>query len=218
MMQAAHHLRGDWLSRLQSLAPLVVAAALAGFTWWLVASSPESEQAARPMADPAVPDYELAQARLARFDANGRLEAVLDGDRMRHYPATQSLQVDAMQMAARHADGRRLQAQAEQGEWQEGSGVVTLTGGADVRMLPAAAGAGVSAADSEPAGTTRVRGEQLKLDTRARVVSSQQPVWLTRDRSEVRARSLRHDEVAGLTDLGGRVVGRLQAQSPPLPR
>lgn len=213
-MQPAHQLRGDWLSRLQSLAPLVVAAALAGFTWWLVASSPESEQAARPMADPAVPDYELAQARLARFDANGRIEAVLDGDRMRHYPATQSLQVDAMQMAARHVDGRRLQAQAEQGEWQEGSGVVTLTGGADVRMLPAAAASGAA---SEPAGTTRVRGEQLKLDTRARVVSSQQPVWLTRDRSEVRAQSLRHDEAAGLTDLGGRVVGRLQGQSRPLP-
>jgi lipopolysaccharide export system protein LptC len=215
MMQPAHHLRGDWLSRLQSLAPLVVAGSLAGFTWWLVASSPESEQASRSVADPAVPDYELAQARLARFDANGRIEAVLDGDRMRHYPSTQSLQVDAMQMAARHVDGRRLQAQAQQGEWQEGSGVVTLTGGADVRMLPAAPGA--SGAANEPAGTTRVRGEQLQLDTRARVVSSQQPVWLTRDRSEVRAQSLHHDEAAGLTDLGGRVVGRLQGQSRPLP-
>lgn len=205
MTQAARHSRGDWLSRLQSLAPLVVAAALAGFSWWLVASSPESEQASRPMADPAVPDYELAQARLARFDANGRIEAVMDGDRMRHYPATQTLQVDAMQMAARHTDGRRLQAQAEQGEWQEGSGMVTLTGGADVRMLPAESGA---------SGTTRVRGEQLKLDTRARLVSSQQPVVLTRERSEVRAQSLRHDEAAGLTELGGRVLGRLQSQAP----
>lgn len=212
MSQAPSAHRLDWLARLQSVAPLLLAAALAGFTWWLVSSSPEP--AAPPRAEPerGVPDYELASARLARFDARGRLESVLDGERMRHYPASQTLEIDRMQLAARHPDGRRMQAEALRGEWNEGSGVATLTGGADVRLSPAAPSLtlsprGASAAPRD--GVTRLVGEQLRLNTQARVVSSTQPVVLTRDGSEVRAQSLEHDEGTGLTLLGGRVHGRI---------
>jgi lipopolysaccharide export system protein LptC len=125
----------DWLARVQSAAPLVLAAALAGFTWWLVASSPDVGDGARPPEpDRGTPDYELAHARLARFDAHGRLEAVIDGDRMRHYPVTQTVQIDAMQLAMRHPDGRRVLAQAREGEWSEGRGLASLSGQADVRL------------------------------------------------------------------------------------
>lgn len=202
----------DWLARAQSAAPLVLAAALAGFTWWLVVSSPEVGDAARaPEPDRGTPDYELAHARLARFDAQGRLEAVLDGDRMRHFPVSQTVQIDAMQMAMRHPDGRRVLAQAREGEWSEGRGLASLVGEADVRLADAgvswSAGA-ASAAELGP-GVTRILGERLDLDTRARVLTSQQPVTVLREGSTVRAQTLRHDEPAGLTELGGRVQGRL---------
>lgn len=200
----------DWLARLQAALPVVVAAALAGFSWWVVSSSPAPRQA-RPQAQADDrPDYVLSHARIARFDAEGRLEAVLDGETMRHRPVSQAMEIDAMVMSARHADGRSVQASARQAEWLERTGVVTLTGAADVRLMPApltpVAGQGLRA------GTTRVVGEGLRLDTHARVLTSSLPVTVTRDHSEVRAQSLQHDDVAGLTLLGGRVRGRLDAQ------
>lgn len=205
--------RMDWLARAQSAAPLVLAAVLAGFTWWLVVSSPDVGDGARPPEpDRGVPDYELAHARLARFDAQGRLEAVIDGDRMRHYPVTQTVQIDAMQLAMRHPDGRRVLAQAREGEWSESLGLASLTGEADVRLADAGVLLPTQAApvgERGDAGVTRILGERLDLDTRARVLTSKQPVTVLREGSTVLAQTLRHDEPAGLTDLGGRVHGRL---------
>lgn len=204
--------RMDWLARAQSAAPLLLAGVLAAFTWWLVASAPGAGEAARPSEpDRGTPDYELAHARLARFDAQGRLEAVLDGDRMRHYPATQTVQIDAMQMAMRHPDGRRVLAQAREGEWSETRGLASLVGQADVRLADAGVvlPAGAASAAELGAGVTRILGERLDLDTRARVLTSQQPVTVLREGSAVRGQTLRHDEPAGLTDLGGRVQGSL---------
>lgn len=205
--------RMDWLARAQSAAPLVLAGVLAGFTWWLVVSSPDVGEGARPAEpDRGTPDYELAHARLARFDAQGRLEAVIDGDRMRHYPVTQTVQIDAMQLAMRHPDGRRVLAQAREGEWSEVKGMASLSGAADVRLadvgvvLPALAS---DIGERGEAGVTRILGERLDLDTRARVLTSQQPVTVLREGSTVRAQTLRHNEPAGLTDLGGRVQGSL---------
>lgn len=219
-MSARAH-RMNWLARAQSAAPLLLAGALAGFTWWLVVSSPDAADGARaPEPDRGTPDYELAHARLARFDAQGRLEAVIDGDRMRHYPATQTVQIDAMQLAMRHPDGRRVLAQAREGQWSEGQGLASLSGEADVRLadagvlLPASASPGSDDASLErrgAAGVTRILGERLELDTRARVLTSQQPVTVLREGSTVRAQTLRHNEPDGLTDLGGRVQGTLVA-------
>ncbi len=204
----------DWLARAQSFAPLVLAGVLAGFTWWLVVSSPDVGGGARPPEpDRGTPDYELAHARLARFDVQGRLEAVIDGDRMRHYPVTQTVQIDAMRLALRHPDGRRVLAQAREGEWSETRGLASLTGEADVRLadvdvVPSAL-AGADAGEGAAVGVTRILGERLDLDTRARVLTSQQPVTVLREGSTVRAQTLRHDEPAGRTDLGGRVQGSL---------
>ena len=209
----------DWLARLQSALPVVVAAGLAGFSWWLVSSSPAPRQAAQAAKADDRPDYILSRARIARFDADGRLEAVLDGDTMRHRPVSNAMEVDAMVLSARHADGRSAHATARQGEWAEPTGIVTLSGGADVRMMPAPApGAAPGTTHAGDAGTglrtgtTRIVGEGLSLDTHARVLSSSLPVTMTRDGSEVRAQTLRHDDANGLTLLGGRVHGRLEGQ------
>jgi lipopolysaccharide export system protein LptC len=210
----------DGLARLQAAAPLVVAAALAGFSWWLVSSSPATRQAGSAAQSDDRPDYILRRARIARFDANGRLAAVLDGDTMRHRPVSKTMEVDAMVLSARNEDGRSAHASARQGEWDEVSGVATLSGAADVRLMPAppthAVAAG-SATDLDTGtgprhGTTRVSGEGLRLNTRTRVLTSTLPVTMTQDHSEVHGQTLMHDDVAALTLLGGRVHGRLESQ------
>jgi lipopolysaccharide export system protein LptC len=56
----------------------------------------------------------------------------------------------------------------------------------------------------------RFQGETLSVDTRERIVSSQQPVTLSQDGNVVRGQTLRHEERTGVTLLGGRVTGQYQ--------
>ncbi len=193
------------LERAQAALPLLAAAGLAGFTWWLVQSSPKEGGAARPALAASVPDFELNQARVARFDAQGRIEAVLDGQTMRHYPDTDRLQIDQLTLSARDDKGLGLRAVSQRGEADRKAEVVTLSGGAKVTALPATdPGTGLRAA---PAHFT---GEGLRIDTRTRVVSSDQPVLLQQQGSEVRAQNMRYDDRTGITDLGGRVRGQYE--------
>ncbi|HYR26727.1 MAG TPA: LPS export ABC transporter periplasmic protein LptC, partial [Aquabacterium sp.] len=120
-----------WLERAQAALPLLGAAALAGVTWWLVQSASEDTGPASAAKVSSAPDYELQQARIVRVDAQGRLEAVLDGQRIRHYPATDQLHVDTLALSARDAQGQGLQATAHEGVADQRAEVVTLQG--DVR-------------------------------------------------------------------------------------
>ena len=91
-------------------------------------------------------------------------------------------------------------------------GLASLSGAADVRLADAGVVLPAQATDvgeRGDAGVTRILGERLDLDTRARVLTSAQPVTVLREGSTVQAQTLRHNEPAGVTDLGGRVHGRL---------
>lgn len=189
------------LERAQASLPLLAAAGLAGFTWWLVQSSPQEDGPPRAARVSSAPDYELHQARVARFDATGRLEAVVDGKVMRHFPEPDRLLIDQVLLLGRDEQGQGLRATARQGEADQSAEVVTLRGGAQVVATPAV---------GKPGGPVRFLGETLSVDTRERVVSSRQPVTLIQDGNVVRGQSMRHDERTGVTVLGGRVTGQYQ--------
>lgn len=189
------------LERAQASLPVLAAAGLAGFTWWLVQSSPQDEGPPRVAVASSAPDYELQAARVARFDASGRLEAVVDGKVMRHYPLPDRLVIDEVLLLGRDEQGQGLRATARQGEADQTAEVVTLRGGALVVATPAS---------GTPGGPVRFQGETLSVDTRERIVSSKQPVTLSQDGNVVRGQSMRHDERTGVTVLGGRVTGQYQ--------
>ena len=192
------------LERAQASLPVLAAAGLAGFTWWLVQSSPQDE-GPRPAAQvSSAPDYELNEARVARFDASGRLEAVVDGQVVRHYPVPDRLLIDEVLLLGRDEQGQGLRATARQGDADQSAAVVTLRGGALVVATPPA---------GQPGGPVRFQGEALSVDTRERIVSSQLPVTLSQDGNVVRGQSMRHDERSGVTVLGGRVTGQYQVPS-----
>jgi lipopolysaccharide export system protein LptC len=198
-----------WLERAQATLPLLAVASLAGFTWWLVQSSPKSEGASGPALASSAPDYELKQARVARFDAHGRLEAVLDGQTMRHYASTDLLHIDQLVLSARDDKGEGLHAVSREGEADRRAEVVTLRGGARVVASP-----GAHAGDSGTglrSGPVHFAGEGLKVDTRNRVVSSDEPVLLTQERSQVQAQAMVYDDSTGIADLKGRVHGHYEA-------
>jgi LPS export ABC transporter protein LptC len=120
---------------------------------------------------------------------------------MRHYPAPDRLLIDEVLLLGRDEQGQGLRATARQGEADQSAAVVTLRGGALVVATPPA---------GQPGGPVRFQGDTVSVDTRERIVSSQQPVTLNQDGNVVRGQSMRHDERTGVTLLGGRVTGQYQ--------
>ena len=186
---------------LTSAWPVLVLLGLAGFTWWLVQSSPKLESAKVARVGDDRPDYILSHARLARFDENGRLEAVVDGNTMRHHPLSGVLDIDSVVMSGHHEDGIQVHGLAQQGHWQERDEVLVLEGAADVVITPKS---------GDPEEVTRVTGERLRIDTRKRTLDSAQPVHLSQAHRQIQAQSLHHDDIAQLTLLGGRLYGDVQ--------
>lgn len=198
------------LERVQASLPLLAVAGLAGFTWWLVQSSPREAGPAQAARVSSAPDYELSYARVARFDPQGRLEAVLDGDAMRHFPDTDRLQIDEVLLVARDEQGQGLRATGRQAEADQLAEVVTLRGAARVVATPAS-GAAAGQRGAVQGGPVRFNGEALRVDNRKRLVSSDQPVTLTQDGSVVRGQSMEYNDLTGVTLLGGRVTGHYDA-------
>lgn len=201
-----------WLTALdhaRSAVPVVLLAGMAGFTWWLVQSAPSLDGARPPAKASSSPDYELQKARIERYDPQGRLIAILDGETMRHYTEGDRLEVDAVQWSARDPQGQLLQGVARLGEASGTQNTVVLHGGARVVATPAS-GALVSGqrVDQSP---VVFEGEVLRVDTKGRVVSSELPVKITHAQGQVHGGNLRYDENTRVGQLGQRVHGRYNA-------
>ncbi len=195
------------LERAQATLPLLAVAGLAGFTWWLVQSSPKERGPARPPVQSTAPDYELFGARVARFDGGGRIEAIIDGRAMRHYPSTETLLIEQVEVSARNERGEGLHAQAREGLADQRQEVVSLRGQARVEAWPVGGRSGLSAQGAASA-PVRFESESLRIDTGRRLVSSDTAVTLTQAHNVLHAQSMRHDERTGVTVLGGRVTGQ----------
>ena len=189
---------------LQANLPMLLAAGLAGFTWWLIQATPKDDGPARPARVASTPDYVLTEATVARFDAQGRLQGVVDGQAIRHYPGDDKLQIDQMVLSARDEKGQGLHAVAREGLANGQAEVVVIRGGANVVATPAS---GAVSGGRALRGPVRLHGEEFKVDSRAHVLTSDQPVTMVHDSGEIRGTALRYEQLTGITLLQGRVVG-----------
>ena len=189
--------------------PIVMIAGLAAYTWWLVQSVPSEDGADRAALPPSIPDYVLSDAMVERFDVNGQRISVLRGTTMHHYPEGDRLVVSEFHMVGQDAQGQHLTARALEGVCQGDDAVVNLKGQAHVVATPVA--------PNQARGPVVFDGEELAVHTDTRRVTSRQPVRLTSPEGVVNGSSLDYDSRTGLTQVGGRVSGRLQQNKAPAP-
>lgn len=92
--------------------PLALMALLAVFTAWLVKQAPSSDgpQIALPLR--STPDYEMRGFELQRFDAEGRTQAWLRGEALRHYPDDDRIEFERIRVELQGADGSWLHAES----------------------------------------------------------------------------------------------------------
>ena len=178
--------------------PLLLMAVLALGTWWLVKNTPlfEGDRAAAPLRHE--PDYTMTQFTVQRFGPNGAMRVQIEGDLMRHYPDTDTYEIDNPRIRAIGDDGRVTVATARLALSNRDGSEVQLTGGAHVVREASATQTAID-----------FRGEFLHYFQYSERVRSHLPVVVTQGGSEIRGDSMNYDNLARVLDLRGRVRGVL---------
>ena len=197
-----------WIWRLQSFLtgylPVLMMAVLAAGTWWLVKNTPGAESPTAPVPLRHVPDYQMQGFSLERIGADGKLRMRVEGAEMRHYPDTDTVEIDSVRVRAVANDGRLLLASARRGltnsdgsDLQMFGDVLVQTFNVDAQGLPLA----------QP--KLVVRGEFLEALSNTEVLRSHLPVVIDYGAGgELHAPSFEYDHLHGLMRLTGRSTGR----------
>jgi lipopolysaccharide export system protein LptC len=171
--------------------PLLLMTLLALATWWLVKNSPRAPVADEARVVSAAPDYTMTRFALERFDATGRLKLRIEGEQMRHFPATDRIEIDGAVIRAVAPDGRVTLAHARSAIGNGDGSELQLLGGAEVT--------------SERAGdsTLVMRSEFLHAFFNTERVRSHLPVQVQMGATDLRAAGLDYDHVAQRLELQG---------------
>ena len=176
---------------LSTYLPILLMAALALATWWLVKNSPKPPGEVAPRAVSAEPDYTMSGFALERFAPDGRLVLRIEGSQMRHYPATDRIEIDGAQIQAWSPAGRLTRASAARAVGTGDGSELQLLGGAEV-------------VGEDAAGVPLLmRSEFLHaffLDER---VESDRPVLVRHGATELRAAGLLYAHASQRLELKG---------------
>jgi lipopolysaccharide export system protein LptC len=187
-----------WHLRLLGLAsaylPMLLMVLLALGTWWLVKNTPVPETARAAAAPRHEPDYTMTNFLVQRFAADGTLRAQVEGDRMRHYPDTDTLEIDNPRVRALAPDGRVTVATAQRALSNGDGSEMQLLGGAHVVREAVAKDEAVD-----------FRSEFLHFFLNTERVRSHLPVTVQRGGTTVRAEAMEYDNLARVVELKGRM-------------
>jgi lipopolysaccharide export system protein LptC len=194
---AAVHARAPWPVRLRELLsgylPLLLMLLLALATWWLVKNAPHVEPPAGPVIPRHVPDYTMRHFTIERFAPDGHLRVRIEGEQLRHYPDTDTIEIDTVRLHAVGDDGRVTQATARRALSNGDASEVQLLGGAHVVSQQA---------DAPP---IEFEGEFLEAFLRTERVRSTLPVLVRQGGTVVQAQGLDYDNLSQTGQLQGRV-------------
>lgn len=185
--------------------PVVLMGLLALGTWWLVRNAPMPLLPAIERQQGNQPDYFMKSFSVKSFDASGRLQSEVQGEEARHYPDSDTLEIDKARMRSVTPQGRLTVATADRALTNADGSEVQLFGNAIVTREPLPAKLGSPA---QP--RLEFRSEFLHAYTNTERVRSDKPVTLTRGNDRFTADGMDYDNLDQVLQLRGRVRGVLQ--------
>jgi lipopolysaccharide export system protein LptC len=199
---AIRWLRVGW-DRSALYLPVILMGLLALGTYWLVRNTPllEAPESQRPATHDA--DYFLRRFSVKTFDARGHLKSEVFGAEARHFPDTDTLEIDQARIRSISPDGRLTVATANRALSNGDGSEVQLFGNAVV-VRDAVIGPGARVLPR-----LEFRGEFLHAFLDAERVTSNQPVILLRGNDRFTGDTMAYDNLERSMDLRGRVKGVL---------
>ncbi len=187
--------------------PLIVMGLLALATYWLVRHTPVVVDVELEAAPQHLPDYFMRDFSVKVFDAQGRLKNEIAGSQGRHYPDTDTLEIDEPRIRAIGPDGRVTTARAVR--------AVINADGSEVQLFEKAVliREALSTQREPLQSRSELRGEFFHLFANAEKIKSHLPVELIRGSSNhVSAASLDFDNLDRVIRLNGGVRATLAAR------
>ncbi|MDB5965947.1 MAG: hypothetical protein JWQ72_2447 [Polaromonas sp.] len=207
MRRPLHALRGPWRralrlwDRVSIYLPVLLMGLLALGTYWLVRNSPVISAPEAPRAVPHEADYFMRNFTVKSFDETGLLKSEIRGIEARHYPDTDTLEIDEPRIRSISPEGRLVTSTGNRGLSNSDGSEVQLFGNAHVVREPSKDAAGNDLPRLE------FQGEFLHVFVNDERVKSHLPVVLTRGSDRFTGDTLAYDNLTGVGDLKGRVRG-----------
>ncbi len=183
--------------------PVLLMGLLALGTYWLVRNTPEALQAEGQKVISSEPDYYMRNFGIKTFDDAGQLKSDVTGIEVRHYPDTDTLEIDKALIRSYSLEGRLTTSTGDRALTNGDGSEVQLMGNARV----------VRDASVSPEGREvprlEFRGEFLHVFVNEERVKSHLPVVIKRGADEFEGDTFAYDNMDRVADLKGRVKGVL---------
>jgi lipopolysaccharide export system protein LptC len=188
--------------------PVMLMGVLALGTYWLARNTPTFSQSPAKRAEKHQADYFLRGFSVKNFDPNGRLKSEIVGTEARHFPDTDTTEIDQPRIRSYGEKGALTVATARHAVSNADGTQVQLIGNAVVTREG-------QDAQGQPLPVLEIRGEFLQAFTDQERVKSDRPVTLSRGRDVFQADNLDYDNLERVLQLEGRVHGVLQPRAAP---
>ena len=193
-------LRTAW-DRLSLYLPIVLLAGLALGTYWLVRSTPEFSPALPEKTASHDPDYFMKNFSVKTFDATGRLKSEVVGEAARHFPDTDTVEIDRVRIRSYNDQGQLTTATANR--------ALTNSDGSEVQLFGNALIVREAIEGKKDSPRLEFKGEFLHAFMNSEQVKSNKPVRLTRGKDSFAGDSMEYDGLEQVMQLRGRVKGVL---------
>ena len=199
------------VERLSLYLPVLLMGVLALGSYWLVRNTPQPGVAVPRGPERHEPDYQMQRFSVRSFDGQGKLTSEVLGDDARHFPDTDTLEIDNVRIRSYDAAGLLTTATARRALVNGDASELALFGEARVLREPGSDRAG----QLQP--RLEFRGEYLQAFLKTERVLSSQPVQLQRGEDQFTADALEADNQNRVIQLTGRVRGTLLPKAAEVP-
>lgn len=193
-------LRALW-ERLSLYLPILLMGVFALGTWWLVRSAPGPLEAAagKPVRHEA--DYFLRNFSIKTFDGQGQLKNEIFGADARHFPDTDTLEIEQVRTRSFNEAGRRMVATARRAISNGDGSEVQLLGNVHVvREI------GASGSNRPP---VEYQSEFLHAFSKTEQLKTHLPVVISQGANRFSGNSMSYDNTRAVVELNGQVRGVL---------
>ena len=195
-------IRTSW-ERVSMYLPVILMGLLALGTYWLVRNAPVVglPEAERPVRHE--PDYFMRTFSVKTFDEKGQLQSEVNGVEGRHFPDTDTLEIDQVRMRSFSKDGKVILATADR--------ALSNGDGSEVQLFGNAIVVRESTTDKDGRVDPRLefRSEFLHAYVNTERVRTNQPVVLTRGNDRFTGDTMDFDNISQVMNMQGRVRGML---------
>jgi lipopolysaccharide export system protein LptC len=195
--------RAGW-ERISVYLPVILMGVIALGTYWLARNTPALGPVETKAQATHDPDQFMRRFSVKSFDPAGRLKTELHGDEARHYPDTDTLEIDMPKLRSINERGAVTYATAKK--------AVSNADGSEIQLMGDAVVTREAHTDASGRADPRleIRGEYLHVYVNTERVTSNKPVEIQRGDDRLSGDNLAFDNITQQLEMHGRVHAVIQ--------